>query len=1339
MSKFSGLRSFFVPIVIVSVLFVGFAAYYLYWVPDRQRHLDDRGFRYLNTLSNQIRLTINTYDKMMDSAVDAGITKDILPQYLSNVIPELDVPDCSESAHPIGGDYDDPPKIAVEADEGTHFLYLAFKRDLKSGGAPVQYVVRTNLDKLISGFLGSANVNPFDVVLVARGDGRVIFQKSLSGIEVAEIKNLEDASGNVTGKDLKQIDVGALLPTSQLEEVRVAGARYRLYSQPLQVGFLPAHPQDNADGQNDCKTANPRTKSKTGNLKSKSSAGNSDTAGDDDNSQAKHSQDTSTDWVLCGMVRADRFRSESQLIPYAYILAMLAVILLAAASYPFLKLYLSSPGERLRARDVATMAVFTCLIAAVITFILADTYFWTRSFGGAAESEMRTLARAMNANFQREQLAASAELGVFDAKLNSLCAVRNINRELGKGHASNVSLLYGESDEKKCSPSEACQVDILNDKRLLRDDEVNGVLEKYPYPFFAFWTDSDGNQRIKWTTRRRVTPFIALDDTSAPYYPDVRRALKAPGNSPSIPKQGIGSQYSPTTGQNVTTFWRIIPLEEDKKKCDSDAGNRTTGSDGDNGEGIAAGLVTEPISVFNAVLPGGYQFAVLTPDGTVVFHSDTTRNLRENFLAETDLDPGLRSRIRMRAEGPVTANYLGRPHRMYVLPMAAGNQDGVWTVVIFRDLHLEEVMNLEILGLVSILFFLYAAVITLVVLAAHWMRKDKHARAWFWPDSRKSEFYRQAVLVNVACAIALCLLSIWRSHLAVLLCAAFVPAAAVLSNMVSLRRQPDLQPPDDAADQSNTSRWRSAYFTAAATLVLAIAVLPCLCFFKVAANFEQRLFIEHNMLQLVSDIDARDLAIRALYQDVHLGDFERLVLAGPDAQHATGLDQDHDPTPQAAPLFSYHELLDVTVSNGFDRYPEAPTLGDRFLTFISYPYNERASDDRHLAEGKSDETMWTTVRSAHGSVLELTKHEPSGSARSISSVWHPFQFPWLDWIWWLGTALLLLGIYGLVRVVFTRMFLLDLVAPPPTQADGAGRNPASLMADLPMDLLLIGPEFSRSIVGLLHRSDVQVHETEELLQFTSAATKSEVATQPSAATIDAMIHDGRPLVLRNFERLPDDPDEAATTHDALTRLLSALGNSVILVSSLDPVLIPSIEASDRWRSLLRSFVRIDLNATPRQRVGEDDADYQSRVSAESYFHWLFAGLPKLKKLVILQLAQEGVVNPNSSETVDDLMEQGMIERGDGLFVVKDSDFAHFLRHALPPHTVRMWEKEIAGKRPFSLQTSLMIVGVGVVAFLLYTQGDVFNTWVTYATGVASTVPKVLQFFDNLRSKTQASS
>jgi len=106
------------------------------------------------------------------------------------------------------------------------------------------------------------------------------------------------------------------------------------------------------------------------------------------------------------------------------------------------------------------------------------------------------------------------------------------------------------------------------------------------------------------------------------------------------------------------------------------------------------------------------------------------------------------------------------------------------------------------------------------------------------------------------------------------------------------------------------------------------------------------------------------------------------------------------------------------------------------------------------------------------------------------------------------------------------------------------------------------------------------------------------------------------------------------------------------------------------------------------------------------------------------------VRAASRETVGDLMEQGTIERRYGVGG-EDSDVGHFLKHALPHQIVRMWEQEIAGKRPFSLQMSL-IVGVGVVAFLVCTQSEVFITWVTYATGVASTLPKVLQFFDNLR-------
>src|SRR5271169_1401386 len=654
----------------------------MYWVPSRQRLLDDRGFRYLKTLSEQIRLTVNTYDKMMDNAVRSGIlgkttwvTRKNLDRFLNNVAPQLVLVDVAEANQVVGDkSYEDPPKIAIKADEGTHFLYFAFSHEFEGQVVKeetLNFAVRADFDRLINGLLGPSNLTPFDVVLISQSDGRVIFQKSLSGIEVSEIKNLEDASGVVAkDKEKKQIDIAWLSPASRQEEVWIAGARYRLYSQPLQVGFL----------------------------------------------RAKNSSDTPESWVLCGLVRADRFRSESQLIPYAYILVMLAAILLAAASYPFLKLYLSCPGERLRARDVTLVAVFACFVAALLTLILADVYFWKSSFGPAAERDMARLALAMNRNFQFEQKAA---LSVLNA-LNETNEIKDPLKQSGDHSNITKHVCYYEDDEKgsKCTGAAACNPEWACRANVLTDKPISSKLAAYPYPFFAFWSDSTGKQQIKWTTRLRPTPFISLDDSSVPFYPELQRALKKQPDSQTEPPTGIGSQYSSTTGQNITTFWEVNlrPRDENGKPYE--------------GEEAAArrysyALVVQPISLYNAVLPGEYQFAVLTPDGTVVFHSDTTRNLRENFFAETGQNPDLRSRVRMRSEGPVTANYIGRPHRMYVLPMAAGNQDGLWTIVIFRDLHIEEVLNLEILSLVTILFFLYAAAITLVIIAVHWMRRGR--------------------------------------------------------------------------------------------------------------------------------------------------------------------------------------------------------------------------------------------------------------------------------------------------------------------------------------------------------------------------------------------------------------------------------------------------------------------------------------------------------------------------------------------------------------------------------------------------------------------------------------
>jgi len=1339
MSKLVRLRSFFVPALIGSILCCAFGYYYLYWVPSRQRYLDDRSFRVLKTLSDQIRLSINTFDKMLDNAADNGISGDSMGDYLKAVAPQLQIPEEDESDPVVGQDYSDPPKIAVEADEGTHFLYLAFQRGSKASkrSSPAKYVIRTDLDKMIDRLAPQRSLNPFDVLLVAQSDGIIIFQRSVSGIEVARIKTIEDASGETKGKPHKPITADLLSQASRLEEVKFAGARYRLYSQPLQISFFPA---------------------KGGPMSG-----------------------VPPPWVLCGLVRADRFRSESQSIPYAYILGILAAILLVVAAYPFLRLLLSSPAERLRTVDLIATAVFTCFVAAALTLILSDLYYWQIAFGPAADDDMGRLARAIDSNFAHETNLAFAQLDALNRSPDLLAALQQVSVD---PDSTPPQLTEGG----KCNPSWACRIEILRNPprgaKASPDEEVKLLEYEYPYLAHVYWSDYQGVQRVKWSTGERITPFISLDDPSVTYYPDVKRAVRNPGGP--INSSGIGSQYSPNTGENITIFWKLLAIDEHGKEVPIDEYWNQEPQKSEERKVFSASLVTRPVSVIGSVLPSGFQFAVLEPDGTVVFHSDPTRNLRENFFAETDQNLDLRSRVKMRAAGSIITNYMGRPHRFYVQPMArneeAGvDQGGLWTVVVFRDLHLEETKNLEMLTLISIMVFLYAGVIALVLVVVYWARKGQASRIWLWPDSRKARSYGPVAIANIVAAMLLLIFSSFVSPLALVSCVVVIPLGTILLNLVILRGRSDAKGSADGTDDEMSSRCKLGYFGASATMLVVVAVLPCLSLFKVAGDFEHKLFIERTQLLFAADIHNRALRVRERYQNINLGkdgEVQKKVLAGPEGQHAEKLlnastdttaavyshelldkvcpkaeDQQAKQLPD--PVFSYHEILDTKVcaeearTDRNDSSPTkldcgavgAPSCVESFLSAISLPYNELAADDRYLSEAtQSDMWRWVSSSSGRREQLELTSNEPGKKSRKIVSVWTPFHFPWTQWKWSLGTVAFLVALFLLVRVSLSRIFLLNLVAPAVVKNLAFGLSPASLMAELPMNLLIIGPESCLPVADLIRRPEVQARDTEALLAPKATIAASGGGSETTTFTgdqVDQIVRDGRHLALRNFDRALDDVEASSKCIGILRRVLSGLGNSIIIISEVDPLSEPSVEASEQWRTLLRSFVRIDLNSRPAQRIDEEDADYEARVSADAYYRWLLCGLSKPQKLVMVQLAQEKLINPNSRDSVSELISQGMIERRWGLLAVADDGFAEFLKDAIPHNTVKRWERQGAGARPASLQTSLLVLGVGVVGFLIYTQGEVFNTWVTYATGFAASLPKALQFLESFRQKNGA--
>ena len=51
----------------------------------------------------------------------------------------------------------------------------------------------------------------------------------------------------------------------------------------------------------------------------------------------------------------------------------------------------------------------------------------------------------------------------------------------------------------------------------------------------------------------------------------------------------------------------------------------------------------------------------------------------------------------------------------------------------------------------------------------------------------------------------------------------------------------------------------------------------------------------------------------------------------------------------------------------------------------------------------------------------------------------------------------------------------------------------------------------------------------------------------------------------------------------------------------------------------------------------------------------------------------------------------------------------------------------------TLRTSLLVAGVAVAGFLVYTQGAIFDSWITYMTGLAAAVPAMIKLLATIRS------
>lgn len=405
--------------------------------------------------------------------------------------------------------------------------------------------------------------------------------------------------------------------------------------------------------------------------------------------------------LIGGLVDEERFDREKKSFPPIVMLFLSIAAVLILLAFPTLKLLLMSKHETLSVRDVAASFLTIILSASVIALLLVNGYQFSKKDNEAGENQLEALHQQITRTFLRE-----------------------------------LKEMYAQTDN----------YDLLrkNDTMVVPDvlsrDSTDPFHPKV-YPFFTkvLWSTNYDSTCWEINTLEKPNPVVSI--AGREYLKRVKReqTWKLP-NTTGDGAFVLQSILSRTNGEQLALI---------AKESQADSGRIVL-------------LTSNMYSVIRPILPQGFGFCIIDQNGLVLFHSDQSRNLQENFLEEcanSNFYAAMFSRDAMH----VRADYQGVVHEFYIRPL-----NGLPLSLItfenkgFYSVHAQTLsLNLffALLFILSILLFLGALYL------AHALHRNANNRSallinWLRPDKKKASLYRFLMTVNLIVLIA-AILTAW--------------------------------------------------------------------------------------------------------------------------------------------------------------------------------------------------------------------------------------------------------------------------------------------------------------------------------------------------------------------------------------------------------------------------------------------------------------------------------------------------------------------------------------------------------------------------------------------------
>ncbi len=526
-----------------------------------------------------------------------------------------------------------------------------------------------------------------------------------------------------------------------------------------------------------------------------------------------------TDWILVGLVSHDAFQNSYLAISSTILLGMMFVALGLLLGIPLMHLKMMGPTDPLRSSNVLALILSALLGTGLFTYLFLD-------IGLYVEGKHTLKQRLQNSS----QIIKES---LFDELQGILFTLIQLDQD------PRLEVDYQKIAQSTSQP--VGQRSVLMEDKMKDPCGPTGFIQSelcYPDFLYAFWMDEDGSLRINW----------------------VREKYEGVGDNISL----LGRDYTKIVLDHPNVLWRysrssnpqdleyrffLEPIISWNTGLNTVVASMASKLGKPNTPWVAAMEFKFLSLMDHVVLPPGIGFAVLDNNNNnkVLFHSVEGRNLRENFIVETDHNPTLQNLLSAKTAGHAQGSYWGNSTSFYTLPL----HPLPWSLVVYRNNEMLRSVNLVGLLIAGTLYGLWSILLYIGVwLLLKWPTVHRKA-PWLWPTARHHPHYVSLLKWNTSLfllgTIGVYVLSgspTWQLLIALL----GIPLLSLCGGWWIICRKMRKDRP--------VGSFRKSYAFSASSFLLILAILPAFACFSSVFHLEMRLFTQFQLLELVKTFQA---------------------------------------------------------------------------------------------------------------------------------------------------------------------------------------------------------------------------------------------------------------------------------------------------------------------------------------------------------------------------------------------------------------------------------------------------------------------------------------------------